>query len=99
MYSGPGVYRHYKGNYYYVMGLAKHSETHEVLVLYCPLYVTESGLQLTIRPRKMFDEKMKPLCKCERNDLKDEACRSECREPVERRKEYWPLRFEKVRGE
>lgn len=32
-----GVYRHYKGNYYRVFGEARHSETEEVFVLYCPL--------------------------------------------------------------
>jgi hypothetical protein len=34
----PGVYRHYKGPLYYVLGLSKDSETEEVFVIYRPLY-------------------------------------------------------------
>ncbi len=48
-----GRYRHYKGNEYRVLGLARHSETLEVVVVYQPLY-GESGLW--IRPQKMFIE-------------------------------------------
>ena len=33
-----GVYRHYKGNTYEVIGFAKHSETLEDMVIYKPLY-------------------------------------------------------------
>ena len=33
-----GVYRHYKGNLYDVIGLATHSETGERLVVYRPQY-------------------------------------------------------------
>jgi hypothetical protein len=32
------VYRHYKGNYYYVLGSAEHTETGEYLVIYHALY-------------------------------------------------------------
>ncbi|MDD5051822.1 MAG: DUF1653 domain-containing protein [Sulfuricurvum sp.] len=48
-----GLYRHYKGKYYEVIGVAKHSETGEVLVVYRPLY-GEQGLW--VRPFEMFDE-------------------------------------------
>ena len=34
----PGVYRHYKGNLYEVVGIAKHSETLEDMVVYKALY-------------------------------------------------------------
>jgi len=48
-----GLYRHYKGKYYEVIGVAKHSETGELLVVYRPLY-GEQGLW--VRPLEMFDE-------------------------------------------
>ena len=51
----PGSYRHYKGNDYQVMGVAKHSETGEDLVVYRPLY-GESGLW--VRPLSMFIEQV-----------------------------------------
>lgn len=51
----PGLYRHYKGNNYEVIGLARHSETMEELVVYRALY-GERGLW--VRPRKMFAEKV-----------------------------------------
>lgn len=49
----PGRYRHFKGGEYVVVGLAKHSETQEVLVVYRPLY-NDSGLW--VRPVAMFLE-------------------------------------------
>ena len=49
----PGKYRHYKGNLYEVIGVARHSETEEQLVVYRPLY-GESGLW--VRPLQMFTE-------------------------------------------
>ena len=49
----PGRYRHYKGNYYEVIGRARHSETEEWYVVYRPLY-GEGGLW--IRPEAMFEE-------------------------------------------
>ena len=48
-----GRYRHYKGNEYTVIGVAKHSETHEELVVYRPEY-GEGGLW--VRPLAMFLE-------------------------------------------
>lgn len=51
----PGRYRHYKGKEYQVIGVAKHSETEENLVVYRALY-GECGLW--VRPAKMFMEKI-----------------------------------------
>ena len=49
----PGLYRHYKGNEYRVVGLARHSETLEPLVVYEALY-GERGRW--VRPAAMFTE-------------------------------------------
>jgi hypothetical protein len=49
----PGRYRHYKGNEYQVLGVARHSETEEELVVYRALY-GERGLW--VRPKAMFGE-------------------------------------------
>lgn len=50
----PGVYRHFKGNLYEVLDLARHSESEEWHVIYRPLNHPESGLW--IRPVSMFTE-------------------------------------------
>lgn len=50
-----GVYRHYKGNQYEVIGIAKHSETLEKLVVYKALY-QKDGENLWVRPLAMFSE-------------------------------------------
>lgn len=49
----PGYYRHYKGKKYLVLGLAKHSETLEPLVIYISLYENETS-QIWARPLEMF---------------------------------------------
>jgi len=49
----PGIYRHYKGQRYRVLGTANHSETMEPLVVYQALY-GEYGLW--VRPAAMFVE-------------------------------------------
>jgi len=49
----PGRYRHYKGNEYTVVGVARHSETDEELVVYRQEY-GEQGLW--VRPAEMFAE-------------------------------------------
>jgi hypothetical protein len=54
-YAGPGVYRHHKGKLYRVLGLARHSETEEVMVLYGPMYPTDWP-HLVARPLRNFDE-------------------------------------------
>ena len=49
----PGRYRHYKGGEYTVIGVARHSETEELLVVYRPEH-GERGLW--VRPQAMFTE-------------------------------------------
>jgi hypothetical protein len=49
----PGRYRHFKGNEYTVIGVARHSETVEELVVYRQEY-GEHGLW--VRPKAMFLE-------------------------------------------
>jgi len=46
-----GRYRHYKGGEYEVIGVARHSETHEPLVVYRPLY---GAAGWWVRPHSMF---------------------------------------------
>ena len=51
----PGIYRHYKGNDYQVMGVVRHSETEEYLVLYKTLYGDYSSW---VRPYSMFTDEV-----------------------------------------
>ena len=52
-----GKYKHYKGNQYEVIGIARHSETLEELVVYKALY-QKDGENLWVRPLKMFIEEV-----------------------------------------
>lgn len=47
----PGLYQHYKGPHYQVLGAARHSETLDPLVLYHPI---EGDGSLWVRPWAMF---------------------------------------------
>ena len=49
----PGRYRHYKGNEYEVLCMAKHSETEELMVVYKALY---GEGQIWVRPASMWNE-------------------------------------------
>lgn len=53
-----GKYQHYKGNFYDVIGIARHSETLEELVVYRALYHQGkyADNQLWVRPKAMFLE-------------------------------------------
>lgn len=50
----PGVYQHYKGKRYEVLGVGRHSETGEDLVMYRPLYDHPGQPDLWVRPYNMF---------------------------------------------
>lgn len=52
-----GIYKHYKGKKYKVLGVAKHSETLEDLVVYKALYENELS-KLWVRPLDMFNEQV-----------------------------------------
>ena len=49
----PGRYRHFKGKEYEVLGVARHSETEEELVVYGALY---GDFGLWVRPVSMWNE-------------------------------------------
>ena len=49
------VYRHFKGNYYFVREVALDSETKERMVVYSPLYDRQDSM-IWVRPEKMFLE-------------------------------------------
>ena len=51
----PGRYRHFKGREYQVIGMARHSETEEWMVVYQPLY-GEGGFW--VRPAAMWSEQV-----------------------------------------
>ncbi len=51
----PGRYRHYKGRDYQVLGVARHSETEEELVVYRCLY---GNFSMWVRPLAMFTERV-----------------------------------------
>lgn len=48
-----GKYQHYKGNFYQVENIARHSESEQEMVIYRPLYGEQS---LWVRPLDMFLE-------------------------------------------
>jgi hypothetical protein len=47
----PGKYRHFKGNEYQVLGVARHSETEEAMVVYRTCY---GEFDLWVRPLALF---------------------------------------------
>lgn len=48
-----GRYKHFKGNEYEVLGIAKHSETLEPMVVYRALY---GNMEIWVRPASMWSE-------------------------------------------
>lgn len=55
-----GVYEHYKGKRYLVLGVARHTETGELMAVYVPLYELpgNEGVQMSVRPLEMFEEQV-----------------------------------------
>ncbi len=51
-----GRYRHFKGKEYRVLGIAKHSETGELMVVYQACYEDN---QIWVRPAAMWNETIK----------------------------------------
>ena len=49
----PGLYRHFKGNEYEVLHIARHSETQEPMVVYKALYGKKG---IWVRPAGMWNE-------------------------------------------
>ena len=54
----PGIYKHYKGRLYKVIGVARHTETLEEFVVYHALYEDKKFGKnaMWVRPKKMFLE-------------------------------------------
>lgn len=52
------IYQHYKGKHCKVLGLAKHSETGELLVIYQNCEVSDEKFPLRARPYELFVEKI-----------------------------------------
>ena len=52
------VYRHFKGNYYFVENVGYDSETKERMVIYKPLYEREDGKEIWVRRETMFLEEI-----------------------------------------
>ncbi len=52
-----GLYKHYKGKIYEVIGIATHSETLEKMIVYKATYQKE-GENLWVRPLRMFTEEI-----------------------------------------
>ena len=72
----PGRYRHFKGREYQVLGIARHSETEEAMVVYRPLY-GEGGLW--VRPAAMWNETVERGGKTQRRFTLIEAADAEPR--------------------
>jgi hypothetical protein len=51
----PGIYKHFKGNTYHVLGVGENTETRELSVIYIPQHGEYAG-KLSYRPLAMFLE-------------------------------------------
>lgn len=61
MYTGPGIYRHYKGGHYRVLGVGKHESTGAQLVVYHSYSIEHDldrwmhGVDFVLRPLSVGD--------------------------------------------
>lgn len=55
----PGVYRHYKGGLYLVIGEVVVHHSRQKMVLYVPLYVVENSQSMTVRDAYDFVQKFR----------------------------------------
>jgi hypothetical protein len=55
-----GLYQHYKGGLYWVIGVGKHSETLEEMVIYRKYLGPDDLGDFWTRPARMWSEEVKP---------------------------------------
>ncbi len=65
-----GIYKHYKGGYYQVLGVAAHSETGERMVVYVSLDASMSGPRMRVRPLDGPDGFRTPVGNTVRNTIR-----------------------------
>lgn len=57
----PGIYQHYKGRFYYVIGEVTEHETRNRMVLYIPLYLVSGTQVMTARDIESFKKKFRRI--------------------------------------
>lgn len=57
----PGIYQHYKGRFYYVIGEVTEHETRNRMVLYIPLYLVSGTQVMTVRDIESFKKKFRRI--------------------------------------
>ena len=55
------IYRHFKGNYYVILNIAKDTETLEERVIYKAMYIKDGEFQVWDRPLAMFTERIEKI--------------------------------------
>lgn len=55
-----GLYQHYKGGLYWVVGVGKHSETLDEMVVYRKYHGPDDLGEFWVRPISMWSEEVKP---------------------------------------
>lgn len=54
------IYRHFKGNYYFIEDIAYDSETSKPVVIYKPIYDRDDEKKIWVRPLDMFVSTIAP---------------------------------------